>query len=45
MLLNEVQKLHRQLQAQQEQIADLAAQLVRLEALQSERRSVAAQTR
>ncbi len=41
MLLNEVQKLHRQLQAQQEQIADLAAQLTRLEALEAERGSFA----
>ena len=41
MLLNEVQKLHRQLQAQEEQIADLAAQLTRLEALEAERGSFA----
>ncbi len=42
LLLNEVQKLHRQLQAQQEQIADLAAQLTRLEVLEAKRGSFAA---
>ena len=45
LLLNEVQKLHRQLQAQQGQIADLAAQLARLETLEAKRGSFAAQTK
>jgi len=45
MLLNEVQKLHRQLQAHQEQIADLSAQVARLAALEAKRRSVTAKMR
>ena len=45
MLLNEVQKQHRQIQEQKERIADLTVRLVRLEALASERDSFAVLTK
>ena len=45
MLLNEVQKQHRQIQEQKERIADLTVRLVRLEALEAERDSFAVLTK
>ncbi len=42
LLLNEVQKQHRQIQEQQKLIADLMARLARLEALEAERSPFAA---
>jgi len=45
MLLNEVQKQHRQIQEQKEQIADLTVRLDRLEALETERDSFAVLTK
>ncbi len=45
MLLNEVQKQHRQIQEQKERIADLTVRLVHLEALEAERDSFAVLTK
>ena len=45
MLLNEVQKQHRQIQEQKERIADLTVRLTRLEALEAERDSFAVLTK
>ena len=45
MLLNEVQKQHRQIQEQKERIADLTVRLVRLETLEAERDTFAVLTK